>query len=215
MAAPVAGAAAVALVNRRQVLKYVGAASAGAVLAAAGAGAGLASMLAAVTGEEDGLVLGPPSGDDGPVGPNGWAWPSHMRGISQGFHDGFSIDLVSATGGALYSPYDGVVMKAGSDGGGIPGVCMANPGWWRGDNSTVIIRHEYQGLTMFSSHNHVAPGSPASVGVAEGMAVRAGQTVALSGMSGCTSGPHTHFTLASTNRNYNPDINPYLYIGSP
>ncbi|MFD5600791.1 M23 family metallopeptidase [Leucobacter sp. NPDC058333] len=138
-----------------------------------------------------------------------------MRGISQGFHDGFSIDLVSATGGALYAPYDGIVLTAGGDGGGLPGVCAANPSWWHGENSTVIIQHNYQGLTLYSSHNHIELGSPASVGITVGAAVRVGQTVARSGMSGCTSGPHTHFTLATTARNYNPDVNPYPYIGNP
>ncbi len=221
MAAPVAAGAAkllAARASRRKVLQLAGVAGAGMFGLVMFGGAGIATLTAAtLEEEEEGTLppLGPPSGEDGPVGANGWAWPSHMRGVTQGFHDGYSIDLVSETGGGLYSPYDGVVMTAGGDGGGIPGVCVANPLWWKGENSTVIIEHKYQGLTLYSSHNHVEPGSPQSLGITAGTAVRAGQTVARSGMSGCTSGPHTHFTLASSNRNYNPDINPYLYIGNP
>lgn len=216
MAAPVAAKLLAAQASRRQFLKVAGIAGAGGLFLALGAGGAGAALATALAGQEDpALPLGPPSTDDGPLNANGWAWPSSLRGVAQGFHDGFSIDLVTADGGPLYSPYDGVVVRAGGDGGGIPGVCQANPSWWKGENSTVIMQHVYQGMVMFSSHNHIAPGSPASVGVAEGTAVRAGQTVALSGMSGCTSGPHTHFTLASTNRNFNPDLNPYGFIGNP
>ncbi|MGW9020955.1 M23 family metallopeptidase [Leucobacter chromiiresistens] len=159
---------------------------------------------------------GPPPVTEAPggaVGANGWAWPSSEPGITQGFHDGYSIDLRTAEGSPLYAPYDGVVVAAGADGGGPPAKCIAEPTWWRGPNYTVLIRHEYRGRVLYSSHNHVAPGSPAAVGVAPGTAVRAGQTVALAGMSGCTSGPHSHFTLSTRPSNAYPDVNPYLYIG--
>ncbi|WP_336652986.1 MULTISPECIES: M23 family metallopeptidase [unclassified Leucobacter] len=214
MAAPLIAKALAAKASRRAVMRSAGVGVVGALFAIAGTGAATAT-LAAVLGGGDDLELGPPSADDGPVGANGWAWPSAQRGIAQGFHDGFSIDLVTADGGPLYAPFAGVVVKAGGDGGPVPGVCRVIPSWWRGENSTVIIQHNYNGRTLYSSHNHIRPGSPASLGIMEGVAVRAGQTVALSGMSGCTSGPHTHFTLASTNRNYNPDVNPFLFIGNP
>lgn len=217
MAAPVAASAAklvAAQGSRRKFLQLAGVAGLGAVGAVLAMGTGVAALTGSLTGEDD-LVLGPPSDDDGPVGANGWAWPSSRRGIAQHFHDGFSIDLVTQDGGPLYSPFAGIVIRAGGDGGGIPGVCQANPSWWRGENSTVIIEHRYQGLTLYSSHNHISAGSPASLGIAAGVAVRAGQTVARSGMSGCTSGPHTHFTLSSQPRNFNPDINPFQFIGNP
>lgn len=154
-------------------------------------------------------------GPDGVVGANGWAWPSAERGVSQGFHDGFAIDLETGSGGALYAPYGGVVVGVGDDGGGVPAACRANPGWWRGPNQSVVIRHEFGGRTLYSSHNHVAAGSPHAAGIAVGSRVRAGQRVATSGMSGCTSGPHTHFTLASRPTNAFPDVNPFLFIGEP
>ena len=150
---------------------------------------------------------------DGPVRPNGWAWPSAVPGITQDLHDGASIDLMAADGSPLYAPYDGVVVAAGADGGGIPTKCVAEPSWWHGPNFTVLIRHEYRGRILYSSHNHVAPGSPQALGIRVGATVRAGQAVALAGMSGCSSGPHTHFTLSTTASNAFPDVNPYLYIG--
>ncbi|MEJ6489763.1 peptidoglycan DD-metalloendopeptidase family protein [Leucobacter sp. USCH14] len=149
----------------------------------------------------------------GPVGANGWAWPSAEPGITQGFHDGYSIDLRTTEGSPLYAPYDGVIIMAGADGGGPPAQCIAEPSWWRGPNYTVLMRHEYRGHVLYSSHNHVAPGSPEAYGITPGATVRSGQTVALAGMSGCTSGPHSHFTLSTKPSNAFPDVNPYLYIG--
>ena len=160
---------------------------------------------------------GPPpvaEGPRGPVGANGWAWPSAEAGTTQGFHDGYSIDLRTSDGSPLYAPYDGVVIAAGADGGGVPAECIAEPAWWRGPNYTVLIRHEYRGHVLYSSHNHVAPGSPEAFGAEPGATVRSGQTVALAGMSGCTSGPHSHFTLSTRPSNVAPDVNPYLYIGA-
>lgn len=157
----------------------------------------------------------PVGGPDGAVGANGWAWPSSVRGVSQGFHDGYAIDLETGAGGELYAPYAGVVVSVGNDGGGVPAACQANPQWWRGPNQSVLIRHEYRGRVLYSSHNHVAAGSPRAVGVEPGSRVRAGQRVATAGMSGCTSGPHTHFTLASRETNAFPDVNPFDFIGEP
>ncbi len=166
-------------------------------------------------GSGNGPPGGSATGGSGPVGANGWAWPSDMRGITQGFHDGFSIDLLVTESGALYAPYDGVVVLAGPDGGGMPDACLANPFWWRGPNHTVLIRHEYRGRVLFSSHNHILPGSPQGLGITAGTRVRSGQQVAVSGMSGCTGGPHSHFTLSTTPTNAFPDVNPFDYIGSP
>lgn len=151
----------------------------------------------------------------GVVGANGWAWPSGVRAATQGHHEGFSIDLAVAADGALYAPYDGVVVRVGPAGGGIPPPCVANPSWWRGANHWVAIRHEYHGRVLYSSHNHIAPGSPGQHGIAPGTRVRAGQRVASVGMSGCTSGPHTHFTLATTLTNGFSDVDPYEYLGVP
>lgn len=145
---------------------------------------------------------------DGQVNADGWAWPSGVRIVTQGFHEGYAIDLAVAADGALYAPYRGVVVASGEMTGGIPAVCMANPSWWRGPNHAVIIRHDVEGRVLYSSHNHIAPGSGAPVG----SEVRAGQRVATAGMSGCTAGLHTHFTLSTRPSIANPDVNPYDYF---
>ncbi|PRI10526.1 M23 family metallopeptidase [Leucobacter massiliensis] len=155
------------------------------------------------------------SAASGAVGPDGWAWPSDRRAVTQGPHDGWALDLAVSPEGALYAPYAGVVISAGPDGFGVPEACRVHPEWWRGPNVTVVMRHEYRGRVLYSSHNHVMPASPQSFGIAPGSRVRAGQRVATAGMSGCTSGPHTHFTLATTPRNTAPDLDPFAYLGPP
>ncbi|WP_024356506.1 M23 family metallopeptidase [Leucobacter chironomi] len=169
----------------------------------------------AVAAARAGPPPGPVQAARGAVAANGWAWPSDLRALSQGFHDGFSLDLEVTAEGALYAPYAGVVVRAGPDGGGMPDPCVARPEWWRGVNHTVLMRHDVGGRTLYSSHNHVAPGSPQRFGVVPGARVVAGQRVASAGMSGCTSGPHTHFTLSSAPSNRNPDVDPLAYLGPP
>lgn len=162
-----------------------------------------------------GPVVPVSQGAEGAVGENGWAWPSDVRGITQGFHQGYSIDLAVTAEGALFAPFDGVVVRSGADHSGVPDVCRANPSWWRGTNQIVMMRHDTGDRVLYSSHNHVVPGSPARFGIREGTRVTAGQRVATSGMSGCTSGPHSHFTLASAPTNAASDVNPFDYLGSP
>lgn len=157
----------------------------------------------------------PEVSETGEVGANGWAWPSDRRAVTQDAHDGFALDLGVTPEGALYAPYDGIVVQAGPDGGGLPDACRLQPEWWRGENYVVLVRHEHQGRVIYSSHNHVAPGSPQRFGVQPGARVRAGQRVATAGMSGCTSGLHTHFTLSTRPTNGHADIDPYVYIGRP
>lgn len=145
----------------------------------------------------------------------GWVWPSDVRAITQDHHDGYAIDLAVGADGALRSPAAGVVVSVGLDPGGVPGPCVEHPDWWHGPNYSVLIRHVANGRAVFSSHNHIEPGSPEALGIAPGVRVRAGQQVARAGMSGCTSGPHSHFTIASGPRNTNPDIDPFTLLGRP
>ena len=159
----------------------------------------------------------PPSSTGGgaALAAEGWAWPSGIRAITQGHHDGYAIDLAVDGSGVLYAPYSGVVVRLGDDGNGIPEPCRVRPEWWRGPNQTIIIRHEYRGAVLFSSHNHLVPGSSTRAGLALGSSVSAGQPIGAAGSSGCTSGPHSHFTLSTGPRNTNPDLDPSLYIGTP
>lgn len=158
-----------------------------------------------------GVALEPPPS----YGSATWVWPATTGGVAQGFHDGFSIDLAAPLGSRLLAPYDGTVIAMGPDGAGVPPVCRQNPGWWRGMNETIIMRHEFDGKTVFSSHNHIAAGSASGLGLSVGARVAAGQPVAIAGMSGCTSGPHSHFTLSTRPENSFPDLNPFAFLRPP
>ncbi|GAA1622789.1 M23 family metallopeptidase [Leucobacter chromiireducens] len=146
---------------------------------------------------------------------DGWVWPAAVRAVSQGLHDGLAIDLAVPAGAQLTAPARGVVVFAGSDEASLPEACRVNPDWWRGPNFTVIVRHDRPAGPVYSSHNHVAPGSSAALGIVPGVGVAAGQPLAVAGMSGCTSGPHSHFTLATSPTNAFPDLNPFDFLGSP
>ncbi|MBO1900675.1 M23 family metallopeptidase [Leucobacter weissii] len=170
------------------------------------------------TGFYDKAVTSEPASIKGLRGPrnkNGWAWPTDTRKYGYGYHDGYSVDINSTAGGPIYSPYTGVVVKVGGDGGGVPWVCVVNPGWWRGENQTVIIRHKYKGKTRYSSVNHVARGSSKALGIKAGARIKAGQQIATEGMSGCTSAPHNHFLIKKSVGNYWGDVKPETYIGKP
>lgn len=155
------------------------------------------------------------AGSSGPVGENGWAWPSDRRGLTQGPHQGYAIDLAVSDDGALFAPYAGVIVRAGPDGAGIPDVCVANPGWWRGPNHLVMMRHEVDGQVLFSAHSHIAPDSTGRLGLRPGSRVAAGQRVGTAGMTGCTEGPHSHFTLSRTPQHSVSDVDPLGYLGRP
>lgn len=159
-------------------------------------------------------AIRPPQSSEGGAG-RGWVWPAEQRVVTQGFHDGFAIDLAVPPGGALFAPFAGVVVMSGPDGGGIPPVCQLQQAWWHGPNVTVVIRHDIDGQVLYSSHNHIERGSPEQFGAVVGSTVEAGQRVASAGLSGCSSGPHTHFTMSTLPGNTRPDINPFEYLGAP
>ncbi|MBN9613736.1 MAG: M23 family metallopeptidase, partial [Actinobacteria bacterium] len=124
-----------------------------------------------------------------------------------------AIDSASSAGGPIFAAYKGTVVEVGGDGFGMPGFCPA--AWWRGQNQTVVIRHVYKGKVLYSAVNHVAAGSSKALGIRVGTRVRSGQQIATEGMSGCTSGPHTHFVMRKTQFNWNGEVKPLSYIGKP
>lgn len=152
--------------------------------------------------------VAPPGDSTGEVGKNGWAWPTDSRTVLSSYHLGMSVDLGSTAGGPMYASYSGVVIRAGGDGQPFGGYCPTYA-WWRGENQTVMIKANYQGQDLYISLNHVG-----QVSVKVGQTVKAGQQIASEGMSGCTSGPHNHFFIASAPL-YNGNIEPFQYIGRP
>ncbi|MCB1273616.1 MAG: M23 family metallopeptidase [Leucobacter sp.] len=149
----------------------------------------------------------------GPRNENLWAWPTDTRAVTQGYHEGYALDLGTTKGGPAFAPYSGVVVAVGGDGGGKPSFCPTE--WWRGENQTVVIRHKYDGKVVYSALNHLEKGSSKALGITVGTKVRSGQQVATTGMTGCTSGPHLHLVLRKTQWNWWGEIKPQKYIGKP
>lgn len=140
----------------------------------------------------------------------GWFWPSDQFVVTQGYHDGYALDMGSAPGGAKCAPYDGVVVYSG-DNTPLSGWFAGCPAPWHGNNVVVVVEHKYKGQTIYSAHSHLKKGSTAPVGAR----VKAGQQVASAGMSGCTTGPHAHFALSSGRTGWPQNIDPYQYIPRP
>ncbi|CAG7608474.1 peptidoglycan DD-metalloendopeptidase family protein [Leucobacter soli] len=153
------------------------------------------------------------AGIRGPRNENGWAWPTDTRELNQGYHEGYAIDLGTTAGGPVFAPYKGEVVQVGGDGWGKPSWCPT--AWWHGENQTVVIKHSYEGKTIYSAVNHVARGSSKALGITVGTKVKSGQQIATEGMSGCTSGPHIHFVMRKTQFNWNGELKPDKYIGKP
>ncbi|MEU8901256.1 peptidoglycan DD-metalloendopeptidase family protein [Nocardia sp. NPDC048505] len=104
--------------------------------------------------------------------------------ISSGFgardggeHNG--VDFAAPLGSPVYALADGTVTAAQDQGVGGFG------GW-------VVLSHVIDGKPASTVYGHMDPGG---VKVAVGQQVRAGDTIAVSGKSGQSSGPHLHFEL--------------------
>lgn len=98
----------------------------------------------------------------------------------QGFHTG--IDIAAPLGTDIAAAYDGVVEKVDeSDGNG----------------KYLIIRHDDSFSTVYCHCDKIL--------VEPGIAVRAGETVALVGQTGMATGPHLHFEVRRNGKLYNPE----------
>ncbi|MEN6463199.1 MAG: M23 family metallopeptidase [Syntrophomonas sp.] len=110
----------------------------------------------------------------------GWR-KSPFGGRSEGFHDG--LDLANNAGTPILAAADGTVIWAG---------------WKPVYGRTIEISHG-NGLVTKYGHN-------ARLLVKEGDKVKKGQTVAIMGTSGRSTGPHLHFTLFKQNVPQDPMI---------
>lgn len=132
-------------------------------------------------GSEQGFA----SGSDGPVGEDGWAYPTDrdkteftsgfgMRGGDM--HNG--VDLAGPVGTPLYAARDGKVIAAGT---------ATGFGHW------IVLRHEdTDGSRVDTVYGHMYPDG---VFVSTGDEVKAGQNIAAMGNAGWSSGPHLHFEV--------------------
>lgn len=95
------------------------------------------------------------------------------------FHEG--VDIANAAGTPVVATADGVVARAG---------------WHGGYGRRILLRHASGLATLF--------GHAARLLVRPGESVRRGQTVALMGTTGRSTGPHVHYEVLVEGRAVNP-----------
>lgn len=83
------------------------------------------------------------------------------------------IDIANGTGTPIYASADGVVEKAGWNSGGY--------------GNLVDIRHPDGSLTRYAHNSKIL--------VRPGQFVHQGDTIALMGSTGFSTGPHSHFEI--------------------
>lgn len=158
-------------------------------------------LLARCAQEQDNAGCGPTGGSITVTGP--LAYPldpsvevgSGYRSADRPDHRG--VDFPVPTGSPVYAMADGTVTAAQDS--GVQGF-----GGW------VVIDHVIDGKPMSTVYGHMDPGG---VLVSVGDQVTAGQTIARSGNSGQSSGPHLHFEVWNGNRlagGTDTDPGPYL-----
>lgn len=109
------------------------------------------------------------------------------------FHAG--LDFSAPTGTPVYTTGDGVVEKAGSEGDGY--------------GYKVIIKHGYGYSTLYGHNSKVL--------VKVGQVVKRGETIALVGSTGKSTGPHCHYEVWKNGQKINPinfffnDLSPTQY----
>jgi murein DD-endopeptidase MepM/ murein hydrolase activator NlpD len=88
------------------------------------------------------------------------------------------IDVANGTGTPVYASADGVIEKAGWNNGGYGNV--------------VDIRHNDGSMTRYGHNSKIL--------VQSGQTVRQGDTIALMGSTGFSTGPHTHFEIHASGK---------------
>lgn len=128
-------------------------------------------------------VSAPPPSPDLPAG-SGYIWPAGSRIITQYFgwrHDG--LDIAGKIGTPIYAAQVGTVTRS-------------QCGWNGGYGCYIVVDHG-GGLSTLYGHNSVL-----YVGV--GAAVNQGDTIALMGSTGNSTGPHVHFEVRMNLKRTNP-----------
>lgn len=128
-------------------------------------------------------VVAPPPSINAPAG-SGYIWPSSARIITQYYgwrHTG--LDVAGAMGSAIYATRSGRIIKS-------------QCGWNGGYGCYIIIDHG-NGVKSLYAHN-------TKLYVSVGQSVSQGQTIALMGSTGRSTGPHLHFEVRVNGRRVNP-----------
>lgn len=128
-------------------------------------------------------IVAPPPSIEVPAG-GAYVWPAGVRRITQYFglrHTG--LDIAGPVGTSIYAVQSGVISRS-------------QCGWNGGYGCYVIIDH---GNGVSSLYGHAS-----QLLVEVGEAVEQGQSVALMGSTGRSTGPHVHFEVRVNGRQTNP-----------
>jgi murein DD-endopeptidase MepM/ murein hydrolase activator NlpD len=110
---------------------------------------------------------------------SGFGKREHPRTGEAAFHSG--VDIRAASGTPVKATADGIVSVSG---------------WVAGNGNTVVIEHG-RGFSTAYAHNKQNL-------VKVGQKVKRGDTIALSGATGVTTGPHLHYEVWKQSRQVNP-----------
>jgi murein DD-endopeptidase MepM/ murein hydrolase activator NlpD len=126
------------------------------------------------------------------ISSDGWAYPTDTDATERqpfilNAHN--AVDIAKNGDVPIFAAHDGVVTAAG-DISYPPYIQPCDSG--TGIQQVVIIKHDINGETFFSSYHHVAKGS---ITVSPGDQVKAGDKIAMMGTTGCSTGQHLHFEI--------------------
>ncbi len=126
----------------------------------------------------------PPPPSSVPASAAGYIWPTNVRTITQYYgwrHTG--VDIAGPIGSPLYASRDGSVIKS-------------QCGWNGGYGCYIIVDHGDGIHTLYAHASQLL--------VSVGERVVQGQTIALMGSTGRSTGPHIHFEVRVGGRRANP-----------
>ncbi|BBJ41983.1 peptidase [Streptomyces antimycoticus] len=133
--------------------------------------------------------------------PTDWQTPVDKFSIGAAFglagnlwsHNHSGQDFVVPTGTPVHAAHEGVVVKAGPNGGG-DGPAYGN---------AIVIKHDN---ATYSQYAHLS-----RIDVRIGQTVTEGQQIGLSGSTGNSTGPHLHFEIRTT-PNYGTAVEPLKFL---
>ncbi|CAL9491542.1 M23 family metallopeptidase [Streptomyces sp. enrichment culture] len=131
----------------------------------------------------------------------GWVKPVNGYTLTASYNQGGAMwtskhsgqDFAVPVGTPVKAAHSGVVVKAGPNGGG-DGPAYGN---------AIVIKHSNG---TYSQYAHLS-----KINVKLGSKVKTGQSIARSGNTGNSSGPHLHFEIRTT-PNYGSSVNPATFL---